>query len=589
MKFLKTFLFSTVAFFFVLGVFQSTQGTKDEFKLISYPEMKEIMETNKEHRMELYKTLDGQLRLSVNKEHYKANIDPTSSVDDLIKDYKVLYDSEQESNAGSTFWNITKWVLILFVVFIIIGMIRGKNGAGGGAGGLMNFGKMSQKVKREVPNTTMKDVGGLTPETKDEINWAIKMFKEMDKAIAMGVPPTKAMLYYGPPGTGKTTIAKAMAGEMGATFYQTSGSEFVEMFVGVGASRVRDIFEDAKKNAPSIIFVDEFDAIGGKREAGGAGGGGREAEQTLNQLLVELSELKAEDRVFVVAATNFVEKLDPALIRPGRFDYKIKIDLPDLEGRREIIAIHSKGKNLSEDVVMNMEMLAKSMYGYSGADIEDVFKQAARKAFFSGKTQIGMKEISYAIDRALLGSEGRPHAKEDIKKRIAYHEAGHALIQVLNKRGSVRKATITPRGNAGGVVIMVPDDNSLSTRSELVGRISVSVAGGVAERLIFNEHSVGVSGDLEQVKRLIESMVNKVGMASDDMKLFFDEKEKKKEMENIFNEAVRDCRRLIGEHKHSFENLAKALIERETLSGDEIEEIVYGQEKKVTLELASNE
>lgn len=585
-KFIKTILVSILLFFVVIGIIQGSQSKQQEYQLISYPEMKTIMQENKNQTMSLYKTSDGVLQLTVDGKHYRTNIDSTSSVDDLVKNYKVLYDEEKDSGLVSGLWSVAKWVLIILAALFVLSLFRGKSGTGGGgAGGIMNFGKMSSTVKRSVPQITMKDVGGLTPEMQEEVHWAIKLFREMGSAIAMGISPTKAILFYGPPGTGKTTIAKAMAGEMNATFYQTSGSEFVEMFVGVGASRVRDIFADAKKNAPSVIFVDEFDAIGGKREVGGSGSG-KEAEQTLNQLLVELSELKPEDRVFVVAATNFVEKLDPAVIRPGRFDYKIKIDLPDLEGRKEIIKIHSKGKPLAQDVKDSLENLAKNMYGYSGADIEDVFKQAARKAFIDGRAQISMKDISYALDRNLMGSQGRPIDKLETKKRVAYHEAGHALISVLTKRGSVRQASITPRGQAAGAVITIPEDLNLSTRSELMNRLKMTLAGGIAERFIFGEHSVGVSGDLEQTKNIIEAMVNKVGMASNSMKMFFDEKDKKREMEKIFEEAASGCQQLITENKQSFERIAKALLEKETITGDEIENLVYGTEEN--LDIANN-
>ena len=339
---------------------------------------------------------------------------------------------------------------------------------------------------------------------KEEILQTLSIVKDPKRSAQVGIQPPKGILLYGPPGTGKTLLAQAIAREIGATFYSSSGSAFTELFVGVGASRVRSLFENARKQRPAVIFIDEVDALAAKRKAHG----GEEAEKTLTELLVQLDGGNNNDGVLFIAATNRKDMLDEAFLRPGRIDFSFQVPLPDTTGRREIIDIHTRGKLLADEVFASLDTLAESTSGFSGAELSSLFKTASRRAIRDGREQIAKNDLDFAIDRTILGSASRSMNDPETKRRVAIHESGHALVAAVTKPGSVRKATIIPRGQALGYVAPIQKELHLSTYSELFDQVSMILAGGVAERIYLGEHSIGVSGDVQQAKEIIERMVD---------------------------------------------------------------------------------
>jgi cell division protease FtsH len=377
-------------------------------------------------------------------------------------------------------------------------------------------------------------------------------------------------LLYGPPGTGKTLLAQAIAHELDAAFFSTSGSAFNELFVGVGASRVRSLFQTARKQGPAVIFIDEVDALAGKRKAHG----GEEAEKTLTELLVQLDGGHSNDGILFIAATNRKDMLDEAFLRPGRIDFSFHVPLPDTKGRKEIIAIHTKGKALAKDVFASLDDLAESTSGFSGAELQSLFETASRRAVRNGQDIILKADIDYALDRTILGSTSRSLQDVETKRRVAIHEAGHAIIASLTKRGSVRKATIIPRGEALGYVAPIPRELHLSTHSDLLDRVAMILAGGVAERMILGEHSIGVSGDVQQAKQMIEHMVD-TGMLQDGFTLTFNKQDKEAKMQELFEKGLTKAEKLIETHQYQYQRLVDALLKKETLEGSEVEEIVW--------------
>ena len=405
------------------------------------------------------------------------------------------------------------------------------------------------------------------------------------------------MLLFGPPGTGKTLLAKAVAGEAGVPFFSISGSDFVEMFVGVGASRVRDLFEQAKKNAPCIVFIDEIDAVGRQRGAG-LGGGHDEREQTLNQLLVEMDGFAANEGIIIIAATNRPDILDPALLRPGRFDRQIVVDKPDVRGRLAILKVHAKGKPVGADV--DLDILARRTPGFTGADLANLVNEAALLAARRDKHKIEMIELEEAIERVIAGPERKSHIMSDEEKRLtAYHEGGHTLVgMMLEHADPVHKVTIIPRGRAGGYTLMLPkEDRNYATRSELMDRIKVAMGGRVAEEVVLQEISTGASQDIKQASRIVRSMVMEYGMSNvlgpvsygegSDHQVFLGRdfnnqrnyseevaSEIDKEVRRITEDAYASCRTIIRENRDKLELIAQALIERETLTAKELEELL---------------
>jgi cell division protease FtsH len=417
-------------------------------------------------------------------------------------------DNEQSGAVAQVLFTLLPFVLIFGLFFFLMQQMQG-----GGGGGVMKFGKAKAKmVTKDTPKVTFDDVAG-AEEAKEELREIKDFLENPAKFQAMGAKIPKGALLFGPPGTGKTLLARAVAGEAGVPFFSISGSDFVEMFVGVGASRVRDLFEQAKANAPSIIFIDEIDAVGRHRGAG-MGGGHDEREQTLNQLLVEMDGFDQRQAIILIAATNRPDILDPALLRPGRFDRQITVDRPDLVGREAILKIHAKGKPLADDI--DLRVLARTTPGFTGADLANLVNEAALLAARFGKKEISQAELSEAIDRVIAGPERKSKLMSERERSItAYHEAGHAIVgHALPNGDPIHKITIIPRGRAGGFTMSLPaEDRSYNTRAELIDRMAMMLGGRVAEELKIGDYTTGASNDIEKATNLAREMVTQFGMS----------------------------------------------------------------------------
>lgn len=485
-------------------------------------------------------------------------------------------------------------VLILVVVFFFF-----MQQTQGGGSRVMNFGKSHAKMHGEGKvKVSFKDVAG-ADEAKEELSEIVEFLRNPAKYNAIGAKIPKGVLLFGPPGTGKTLLARAVAGEAGVPFFSISGSDFVEMFVGVGASRVRDLFAQAKKNAPCIIFIDEIDAVGRQRGAG-LGGGHDEREQTLNQLLVEMDGFGANEGIITIAATNRPDILDPALLRPGRFDRQITVDRPDLRGRVAILNVHAKGKPMSKDV--DLKTIAKKTPGFTGADLSNLLNEAALLAARADKKIITMAELEEASEKVAFGPERRSHVISEKEKRLtAVHESGHALVAyLLPEADPVHKVTIIPRGRAGGYTMMLPDeDRSYETKSYYLAQIRVALGGRAAEQIVFNEISSGASGDLQNVTHIVRQMITRLGMSSKLGPMVFGEQQDQvflgkslghernygegvaelidKEMHDLVTTAYDDVIRMLEEHRDALNHMAAALMEVETINHKQVENLIkYG-------------
>ena len=487
-------------------------------------------------------------------------------------------------------------VPILIIVWFLWRMMRSMRA---GQDQAMSFGRSKPRVSRDMerPQVTFKDVAG-AEEAKEDLKEIVEFLKEPEKFIRLGARVPKGVLMVGPPGTGKTLMARAVAGEAGVPFFSISGSEFVEMFVGVGASRVRDLFERAKAEAPAIVFVDEIDAVGRHRGAG-LGGGHDEREQTLNQILVEMDGFDNDTNIIIVAATNRPDILDPALLRPGRFDRKVVMDNPDVKGRQEILKVHSRGKPLAGDV--DVEALAKITAGFSGADLENLVNEAAILAARRNKKSIGMSEMQEAMERVVMGPERRSRViTPEEKEKVAYHESGHALLfHLLDNTSPVHKITIVSRGRAGGYVMPLPDgDDMLITREKFEDDIVAAMGGRAAEEIIYDQFTTGASNDLQQATRMARAMVTQFGMSDllgprsygngggavflgrelaeqRDYSEYYAQ-QIDDEVKRILQAAYERAKSLLLEQKDKMDELVQILIERETLNADEFVEIVDG-------------
>ncbi len=481
--------------------------------------------------------------------------------------------------------------VIIFILFFFL-----LNQAQGGGGKVMNFGKSRARLyNEEKKRVTFEDVAG-ADEEKQELVEVVDFLKDPRKFAAVGARIPKGVLLVGPPGTGKTLLARAVAGEAGVPFFSISGSDFVEMFVGVGASRVRDLFENAKKNSPCIIFIDEIDAVGRQRGAG-LGGGHDEREQTLNQLLVEMDGFGANEGIIIVAATNRPDILDPALLRPGRFDRQITVDRPDVKGREQVLKVHARNKPLAKDV--KLDTIAKRTTGFTGADLENLLNEAALLAARRNRKDISMHEVDEAIDRVIVGTEKRSRVVSDREKRIvAYHEAGHTVCGLfLEHADAVHKVTIIPRGRAGGYVIMLPkEDRMLMTKQELLDKITGLLGGRVAEELFIGEIGTGAYSDFKQATGIARSMIMEYGMSdklgpmqfgSSQGQVFLGRDigheqnysdaiayEIDQEMQNIIRSCYNRCKELLLKHEREMHLIAKTLLEKETLELDQIKMLV---------------
>ncbi|API87911.1 cell division protein FtsH [Marinilactibacillus sp. 15R] len=485
------------------------------------------------------------------------------------------------------------FLLVGFLYFMMNQAGQGGGGAGGGRG-VMNFGKSKAKESdAKTSKVRFSDVAG-ADEEKEELVEIVEFLKDPRRFSNLGARIPAGVLLEGPPGTGKTLLAKAVAGEAGVPFFSISGSEFVEMFVGVGASRVRDLFENAKKNAPAIIFIDEIDAVGRQRGAG-MGGGHDEREQTLNQLLVEMDGFTGNEGVIVVAATNRQDVLDPALLRPGRFDRRILVGRPDVKGREAILKVHSKNKPMGSSV--DLKQIAKQTPGFAGADLENLLNEAALIAARRNSKQIEALDVDEAHDRVIAGPAKKDRVISKVERSmVAYHEAGHTIVGlVLNDARIVHKVTIVPRGRAGGYAIMLPrEDRFLMTKKEMFEQIVGLLGGRVAEELIFDSQSSGASNDFQQATQLARSMVTEYGMSdllgpvqyegNSQVFLGRDYSQSKayseqfayqidQEVLRILNEAHDEAKRIVEEHKDAHELIAQKLLEVETLDEKEIKSL----------------
>jgi len=483
-------------------------------------------------------------------------------------------------------------VLIILVVVFWVFFLQQSQGGGGGSR-VMSFGKSRARLNTDdKKKVTFGDIGGADEEL-EELKEIVDFLKAPKKFIDLGARIPKGILLVGPPGTGKTFLAKAVSGEAGVPFFSISGSDFVEMFVGVGASRVRDLFEQAKKNSPCIVFIDEIDAVGRHRGAG-LGGGHDEREQTLNQLLVEMDGFGVNEGVIILAATNRPDILDPALLRPGRFDRRVYVGLPDIKGREAILRIHSKGKPLADTV--KLEELAKSTPGFTGADLENLLNEAALLSARNNLTRIGMDEIKEAIFKVLMGPEKKSRLMNDKEKKLtAYHEAGHAIaVKVVSTTDKVDRVSIIPSGRAGGYTAHKPDEDMFyQTKNQLIEHIVIALGGRAAEDIVLGEISTGAHTDLKQANSVARNMITRYGMSESMGNLVFtDENEEvfigrdfghtrnyseeiaaqiDREVKNIMDAAYRKTLELLRQHIDRLHIIANALLEREKLEGSEFD------------------
>ncbi|SEN23969.1 cell division protease FtsH [Mesobacillus persicus] len=541
---------------------------------VPFPTLVQTVEALGSNSATLTEKANGVLELETKDAIYISQVPPNSQmIANLLESNNIIYSYSSSSEYGPL---ILGGVLFL----LVIGALALQRKAQGGIS-LGNKMKSSLTKPTQLPSISLDDIGGLQDEMKEEILQTLSILRQPEQSLKMGIKAPKGILFYGPPGTGKTLLAQAIAHELGATFFSSSGSAFNEMFIGVGASRVRNLFANARKQGPAVIFIDEVDALAGKRKPHG----GEEGEKTLTELLVQLDGGHANDGILFIAATNRKDMLDDAFLRPGRIDFTFQVPLPDTKGRREIIEIHTKGKNLSDDVRNSLDELAESTSGFSGAEIASLFANAGRLALRNGRDSLVKSDLDSALDRTILGSSSRALQDANVKRRVAIHEAGHALLSAVTNPGSIRKATIVPRGQALGYVAPIAKELQLSTTSELLDRVAMILAGGVAERIYLGEHSIGVSGDVQQAKQIIEQMVD-TGLLQDEFTLTFNKEDKEAKMQVLFENALERSKTIIRTHEDQFQGLVEALLKKETLEGTEIEEIVNQNNHKAPEMLA---
>lgn len=519
-----------------------------------------------------------------------------SEINEPIKNGELAFKAQ---NPPAPPW----WVTILptvglIVIFVLFWVFFLQQSQGGGGSRVMSFGKSRAKMNTDdKKKVTFEDVAG-ADEEKEELKEIVEFLKSPKKFVELGARIPKGVLLVGPPGTGKTLLAKAVSGEAGVPFFSISGSDFVEMFVGVGASRVRDLFEQAKKNSPCIIFIDEIDAVGRHRGAG-LGGGHDEREQTLNQLLVEMDGFGINEGVIILAATNRPDILDPALLRPGRFDRRVVVGLPDIKGREQILKVHSKGKPLGSDV--KLDDLSKTTPGFTGADLENLLNEAALLAARKNKRQINMEDIKEATFKVIMGPEKKSRViNEKEKKLTAYHEAGHAIaVKLMSTTDKVDRVSIIPSGMAGGYTAYKPEeDKSYHTKAQLLERILVALGGRAAEELVLGEISTGASGDLKTANGVARNMITKYGMSENLGNLIFGNENDEvfigrdfaqarnyseevaaqidREVKNIIDSSYEKIMDALKKNIDKLHSVAQALIEKEKLEGAEFEQIFAG-------------
>ncbi len=603
MQWMKSFFVWIILLGFMVLAFNLFEGNR-EHAAVRTP-INTVLELADQGKLKEVKIKDNILTgITTEGQKIETGIPPGSDlVNKLIEKGVRVEVAVQESGWLMPF--LISWLPILLFIGIWIYMMRQVSGGGNPTSRAFSFGKSRAKVYiDEKPKVTLKDVAGME-EVKEEVKEIIEYLKDPVKFQRLGGRPPKGVLLYGEPGVGKTLLAKAIAGEAHVPFISVSGSDFVEMFVGVGAARVRDLFDTAKKHAPCIIFIDEIDAVGRSRGAINLGGGHDEREQTLNQLLVEMDGFDTSEGIIVIAATNRPDILDPALLRPGRFDRQIFIPRPDVRGRYEILKVHARGKKLSPDV--DLEIVARATPGFTGADLENVMNEAALLAARRGKEAIEMQDIEDAIDRVTMGLERKGMVispKE--KEKIAYHEMGHAIISLMVPGSdALHKVSIIPRGMALGVTQQLPiDDKHMYDKQDLYGRILTLMGGRVAEEVFYGKEGIttGAENDLQRATELAYRMVSMWGMServgplvvrrtvnpflggmttsvdiSEELRREIDE-----EVRNILTKAYEDAKSIVLEHKEAIQAVVKRLLEKETMSCEEVVEILrlYGVEVK---------
>jgi len=583
--------------------------------VLTYDEFEEVLTTKKvveinitpRDRAKVYE-IRGTLKGYKEKETFFVRVPFSEQVMSRILMAREESNFKLETNADPESSTFLLFLLNVLPIIALIGFAfffftRQMNGANKS----LDFGKSRAKLNEDSNKVTFKDVAGLQEE-KEEVAELIDFLKNPKKFQSLGARIPKGVLLFGPPGTGKTLLARAVAGESGVPFFSISGSDFVEMFVGVGASRVRDLFEQAKKSAPCIVFIDEIDAVGRQRGAG-LGGGHDEREQTLNQLLVEMDGFGVNEGIIIIAATNRPDILDPALLRPGRFDRQIVVDKPDVKGRLEILKVHTKGKPVSNEV--SLEVLARRTPGFTGADLSNLVNEAALLTARRNKKRIDMPEMEESVERVVAGPERKSKVISDREKKLtAYHEAGHALVgMLLDNTDPVHKVSIIPRGRAGGYTLMLPkEDRYYATRTELSEQLCVLLGGRVAEAVVLKEISTGAQNDLERVTGLARKMITEYGMSEKLGPITFGHRQEQqvflgrdisrdrnygeevasaidKEVRRLIDGAYVQTETMLNENIDKLHLIANSLIERETLEGGELEELLahgHISEKKTT-------
>ncbi|KAB2329150.1 ATP-dependent zinc metalloprotease FtsH [Bacillus mesophilum] len=596
-------IFYLLIFLVIIGVVSFFNGGNEPTEPMSYDEFVQRLESGEIESVSLQPergvfAVTGKLTSQEEGEQfitYVANSDSVlTRIDALAADTEseVNIQPAKETSGWVTFFTSIIPFIIIFILFFFL-----LNQAQGGGSRVMNFGKSKAKLYDESKKKVrFKDVAG-ADEEKQELVEVVDFLKDPRKFAELGARIPKGILLVGPPGTGKTLLARAAAGEAGVPFFSISGSDFVEMFVGVGASRVRDLFENAKKNAPCIIFIDEIDAVGRQRGAG-LGGGHDEREQTLNQLLVEMDGFGANEGIIIIAATNRPDILDPALLRPGRFDRQITVDRPDVTGREAVLRVHARNKPLDESV--NLKSIAQRTPGFSGADLENLLNEAALVAARRNKKKVDMEDVDEATDRVIAGpsKKSRVISKKE-RNIVAFHEAGHTVIGVvLDEAEMVHKVTIVPRGQAGGYAVMLPkEDRYFMTKPELLDKIVGLLGGRVAEEIVFGEVSTGAHNDFQRATGIARRMVTEFGMSDKLGPLQFGQSgggqvflgrdfnneqnysdaiayEIDLEIQRIIKESYERCKQLLTEHREKLDLIANTLLDVETLDAEQIKHLV---------------
>ena len=570
---------------------------------MTYGRFLDYLNTGKVASVELYE--NGRTAIvqaqdpEIDQRLQKLRVDLPANSPELIsklREADINFEYHPTSNDGAIWGLLGNLIFPILLISALFFLFRRSNNMPGGPGQAMSFGKSRARFQMEAKTGVMfDDVAGIE-EAKEELQEVVTFLKQPERFTAVGAQIPRGVLLIGPPGTGKTLLAKAIAGEAGVPFFSISGSEFVEMFVGVGASRVRDLFKKAKENAPCLIFIDEIDAVGRQRGAG-IGGGNDEREQTLNQLLTEMDGFEGNSGIIIIAATNRADVLDSALMRPGRFDRQVMVDNPDIKGRLEILEVHARDKKIDSSV--SLDAIARRTPGFSGADLANLLNEAAILTARRRKEAVTMAEIDDAVDRVVAGMEGTPLVDGKSKRLIAYHEVGHAIVGTLIKdHDPVQKVTLIPRGQAQGLTWFTPDEEQgLVSRSQLIARIAGAMGGRAAEEEIFgyDEVTTGAGGDLQQVTEMARQMVTRFGMSDlgplslegQGGEVFLggglmSRSEYSEEVASRIDEQVRQiiehshqtARKIMRENREVVDRLVELLIERETISGDEFRQIV---------------